>query len=171
MRVVRTTTIHRRPQDVFTWIEDPRLATRWQPEVAEYEITEQRPEVLGTEFREVLRGRGGRGGSVELRGRVTAYTPDHRMDFDLDGPRPHVHTSFTLTPVPEGTELRVELDLTVSAWLAPAVRGRVSRRLEAELRLLRTLCEQDGEDQRANPHQPDSFRTGPPTSSRKQVRG
>jgi hypothetical protein len=44
VRISRTFIIRAEPDAVFRWIEQPELASRWQPDVAEYEITRLRLE-------------------------------------------------------------------------------------------------------------------------------
>ena len=59
---------------MFRWVADPDLASHWQPDVTAYEITRRTEGMVGTEFVETLRGRGG---AAELHGRVVARTNDH----------------------------------------------------------------------------------------------
>ena len=74
VQISRALLIRGEPQAVFRWIETPELAKRWQPDVAEYEMTRSTVAVVGTEFREVLRSATG---SIGVRGRIplTRRTP------------------------------------------------------------------------------------------------
>lgn len=142
MLISHQLTIRREPESVFHWIEDPELASRWQPDVVDYEITRVSPGMVGTEFREHLRGAHG---SVEMRGRVTAYERNALMEFDLTGRGVRVRARYALTPVASGTGLRVDTEIRVGGWfsrlLEPFVRGKVLKQARTELELLRKLCE------------------------------
>lgn len=142
MRISHQLTIRREPASVFHWIEDPELASRWQPDVVDYEITRVSPDMVGTEFREHLRGAHG---SVEMRGRVTAYERNALMEFELTGRGVRVRARYALTPVVSGTGLRVDIEIRLEGWfsrlLEPFVRGKALKQARTELELLRNLCE------------------------------
>ncbi len=147
MLVRHALTIHREPGYVFRWIEDPALASRWQPEVVGYEITRAGPDptgrsLAGTEFREVL---GGGRGATELRGRVTAHVPDRRMEFELTGRGIRIRSRYLVEPADDGTRLSVDTDIHLGGWfsflLEPLVRGRIAGQQRTELEALRHLCE------------------------------
>ena len=142
MQLRRSLTIRSDPASVFRWIEDPALASRWQPDVVEYEITKRTPEVVGTEGREVLRS--GRR-TVEMHARVTAYEANARMDFDVAGRGIRIRNRFELTPVPAGTRLDVDFDIRLGGplrWLLePFARRKIGADLDAQLERLRALCE------------------------------
>lgn len=132
-----------RPTDaVFAWIEDPERAVQWQPEVAEYEVMHETPEVVGTEGREVLRGSSGR---AEMRVRVTAYEANRLMAFHLAGDGMRIDTAYELAPAGGGTRLTVRTDLRLPGLLGrvmePFVRPRILRSLREELATLKRLCE------------------------------
>jgi carbon monoxide dehydrogenase subunit G len=130
------------PQTVFRFIETPELAKRWQPDVAEYEITRATVGVVGTEFREVLRSATG---SIEMRGRITAYAKNALMEFDVAGTGIRVRTRYGVNPAPQGTRLDVDADIHVGgrlSWLIERlVRRRMVRQFDAELARLRNLAE------------------------------
>lgn len=147
MRIQTTVAIRRPPGEVFRWIADPHLATRWQPEVAGYEITRAGPDptgrdLTGTEFRETLRD--GRGSS-ELRGRITAHEPGSRMVFDLTGTGIHVRAEYVVEPADDGARLSVDNEVHLGgrlSWLLePLLRGKITERHRTELYRLRDLCE------------------------------
>lgn len=127
---------------MFAWIEDPERAVQWQPEVAEYEVLHETPEVVGTEGREVLRGSSG---SAEMRVRVTAYEANRLMAFHLEGNGMCIDTAYELAPADGGTRLTVRTDLRLPGLLGrvmePFVRPRISRGLREELATLKSLCE------------------------------
>ncbi len=130
------------PEAVFRWIEQPELAAQWQPDVAEYEITKPGSDVVGTEFREVLRSAAG---GMEMRGRITAYEQNARMEFDLAGSGIRVRTAYRVTAGSDGTRLDVDVDVHLGgrlSWLLePLVRRRLARQFDAELARLRALAE------------------------------
>lgn len=142
MRISQTVTIQREPAVVFRWIENPDLARQWQPEVVDYEITRASPGTVGTEFRELLRGSRG---SMWVSGRVTGYVRGKWMEFDLTGTGVHVRATYALRPSGSGTELRVEIDVTLGNWwpalLQPVIRRKMANRMSSELTRLRQICE------------------------------
>jgi carbon monoxide dehydrogenase subunit G len=142
MRISHELTIRRDPESVFHWIEDPQLASRWQPGVVDYEITKVSPGMVGTEFREHIRGASG---SIEMRGRVTACARNALMEFDLTGRGIRVRARYVLTPAASGTGLRVDTEIRLGGWISwlfePFVRGKALKQARAELELLRNLCE------------------------------
>lgn len=142
VHIARSLTIRSGPGVVFRWIEEPELASQWQPDVAEYTITRPSVGVVGTEFREVLRSATG---GMEMHGRITEYEKDARMGFDVKGTGIHVHTAYTLTAVPSGTQLDVEADIHIGGRLSwfvdPLVRRRFARQFDSELARLRGLAE------------------------------
>lgn len=134
--------IDRPAAEVFRWIADPDLASRWQPDVTAYEITRRAEGMVGTEFVETLRGRDG---TAELRGRIVAYRSAELIEFDLDGAGVRVHARYTVEPTSTGTvvaaDVMVDPARRVPALLSPFVRSRMRRQLRGELDLLRRLCE------------------------------
>ncbi|NLT54534.1 MAG: hypothetical protein GXX79_08185 [Actinomycetales bacterium] len=142
MRISASRDIAAEPGAVFRWIEDPDLASRWQPDVAEHEITRAGTEVVGTEFREVIRDGSG---SLEVRGRVSAHVPGTSMEFELAGRGLRIRARYVLTPVASGTRLTVRLSVRVGgplSWaFAPFVRRGLVARLDADLSRLQELCE------------------------------
>jgi carbon monoxide dehydrogenase subunit G len=144
MRISHAVIIRRPPSDVWPWITDPEAARWWQPEVAQYEVTTASPGVLGSEFRERLREGDG---SVEMRGRVVEYEPRRLISFDLRGRGIHVIARYALRARGAGTELDVDLDVSVlgplTRLLAPFMRPRLMRQLSMELERLRIMCESD----------------------------
>ncbi len=145
MRISDELVVSRGPESVFRWIEDPALASKWQPEVAQYEITRPCEGMVGTEFREVLKD--GRG-SMELRGRVVGYVRNERMAFDLAGKGMRLSASYQLTPEGSGTRLRADLEARIGGWLSflvePLLRRRMASQLRTELLRLRELCQAEG---------------------------
>ena len=137
-----TVRIDRPVAEVFRWIADPDLASRWQPDVTAYEITRRTEGMVGTEFVETLTGRGG---TAELRGRVVAYRSDELIEFDLDGAGVRVHARYTVEPTSTGTvvgaDVAVDPARRVPALLRPFVRLRMRRQLGRELDRLQRLCE------------------------------
>jgi carbon monoxide dehydrogenase subunit G len=144
MRISHAVIIRRPPSDVWPWIGDPEAARRWQPEVAEYEITTASPGILGTEFREQLRDGDG---SVEMRGRVVEYEPRRLISFDLRGRGIRIIARYALRARGAGTELDVDLDVSVlgplTRLLGPFLRPRLMRQLSVELERLRIMCESE----------------------------
>jgi hypothetical protein len=129
---------------VFSWIEDPERARRWQPDVAGGEVLHAEPGIVGTEFREVLADRGGQ---VEMHGRITEFQPGTSMAVLLKGQGMTVTARYEVSPHPAGTLLQVQQSLSLPGRLArllePLIRRRVAARGQADLKRLKNLCEND----------------------------
>ncbi len=120
VRISRSLVIGVEPDAVFRWIEEPELASQWQPDVAGYEITRRCGDVVGTEFR---------GGSAKRRGQNEAARSHHCLRPERAD---RVRSCWTRNP---GTGGRL-------SWVVePLVRRRIARQLDAELERLRGLAE------------------------------
>lgn len=82
MRFQHSMVIRCAPEVVFSWIEDPDRARRWQPDVAGGGVLHAEPGMVGTEFREVLQDNRGR---VEMHGRITEFQPGASLAVLLEG--------------------------------------------------------------------------------------
>jgi hypothetical protein len=130
------------PDHVFGWIEDPQRARLWQPDVADTEVLQAAPGMVGTVFRETLRD--GRG-SLEMRGRITEFVPGRSMAVLLEGQGVTVEARYVVVPHPLGARLEAEQRMSLPGRFArvlePLVRRRVAQRARADLERLKSLCE------------------------------
>lgn len=134
--------VERPASQVFRWIANPDLASRWQPDVTSHEITRPTEALVGTEFVETLRGNGE---TAEVHGRVAAYQPDQLIAFDLDGPGVTVRARYVVGTTTNGSVVRADVAVDparpVPALLRPFIGWRMRRQLRRELNTLRRLCE------------------------------
>jgi hypothetical protein len=144
MRISHTAVIRRRPGVVFSWIADPARAARWQPDIVDYEITAETPDIVGTAFRERLADENG---SIDMRGRIVAYDPGREMTFDLRGRGIRVISRYSVRPYGDASELILELDVRVlgplTRLLEPFLRPRFERQVTADVERLRVMCESE----------------------------
>ncbi|HSL76369.1 MAG TPA: SRPBCC family protein [Candidatus Limnocylindrales bacterium] len=168
MRISHTAIIRRAPAAVFSWIADPARAARWQPDVVDYEITAEAPNVVGTAFRERL---GDEAGSIDMRGRVVAYDPGRQIAFDLRGRGIQVTSRYSVRPYGNATELIVELAVRVlgplTGLLEPFLRPRFERQVTGDVERLRVMCE--SEDDPAGRHDGSDARVAIPKLAARPV--
>lgn len=128
------TTIARPPAVVFAYLADAENDRNWRPGVAE--ITRTSGEGVGTRYRQVVNGPGGR--TVDADIEITAYEPERRISFQtVTGPvRPS--GTYELDPVDGGTRVRLTL-ATELRGLKKAMSPMVSRTMQSEVANLENL--------------------------------
>ncbi len=113
MRIVYETVLSQPPEVVFPWIAEPRKAMKWQKNVKEGEIINNKPEVVGTTFRETIEEDGNR---LEMLGTITKYVKNKTIGFHLDSKIHMFDVSYSLEQVDKKTNFRIE---AVIAWKFP----------------------------------------------------
>lgn len=142
MRFEHSVVIDSEPEVVFGWIGDPQRAREWQPDIAAAEVLHEEPDVVGTEFREVLEEGRGR---IEMHGRIIEFEPGRSMAVQLEGHGVRVTARYEVSAHPAGALVQAQQSLAlpggVARLLEPLVRRRVSARAHADLQRLKDLCE------------------------------
>jgi uncharacterized protein YndB with AHSA1/START domain len=129
------------PEQVFSYMTDPRHVRSWQPDVVE-----PRPVPPGG-----LRVGAKVGGTVEEYGRrfdidlvVAALTPNEHIAYDMDAPTAWAHLDYRLVRWGNRTRLVSTAVMQPKGFLRPLyflIKGMVQRKMESRLRLLRDVVE------------------------------
>jgi len=136
-----TIEIEATPEQVFTYMTDPKLVRSWQPDVVE-----PRPVPAGG-----LRVGAKVGATVEEYGRrfdvdlvVAALTPNEHIAYDMDAPTASAHIDYRLVRWGDRTRLVSRAIMRPKGFLRPLyflITGMVQRKMESRLRLLRDVVE------------------------------
>jgi uncharacterized protein YndB with AHSA1/START domain len=138
------------PQEtVFYWIEDPSRAMKWMTSVTHTEIIDQKPDLIGTTFREYVEENGS---GTEMEGVITDFVPNQRIAFHLEGGYNAVDVDFTLqsregiTQLTQRADVRFKGKLRVlSLFFGPTFKRKITSQMEQEFSTLKALCERDNE--------------------------
>jgi hypothetical protein len=136
-----------RPDEVFSWINDPDKAMRWQKGVKSGEILKETSEKIGTRFKEVLEENGK---SLEMLGEITDYIPDKLISFHLESKIHRVDVHYAVAG--ELNKSKVTVDLVLQ-WKFPMniiglipghkLKTNILKQSKSELEQLKILCETD----------------------------
>ena len=141
MQIVRSTTISRPADQVFTFVSTPENDPKWVPVSLRHEKTSPGPMQVGTRTEEHLRfmGRG-----MRYVWEVTAYKPPHLLAYrTISGPMP-VTLRLALEPAGSATRLTLGSEVALPGLLklaSPALQWVVARQFEGQLRTLKSLLE------------------------------
>jgi len=148
VNVSQTITINAPPAAVFGWIEDPGKAVAWMTNVSHTQVLHEEPGRVGTTFQETVADAAG---SLTIKGVITAFQPNRRIDFHLESRANVVDVCYIVAGDSAGAGARVDVKATIR-WKFPInllttlQAGKLKRRVEAELASdlsrLKELCEQ-----------------------------
>jgi hypothetical protein len=133
------------PEVVFPWIAEPGKAMQWQKNVKGGEILSQKPEMVGTTFKEEIEEDGQR---LEMRGVITKFVEHQIVAFHLESKIHEVDVSYSLERVNEVT--RVTVDATIcwkfplnllSIFIRRKMKAGIAEQLKTEIFELKRLCE------------------------------
>ncbi len=108
MRIIYGNEILKPPEVVFPWIAEPDKAMQWQKNVKGAEIIINKPEVVGTTFKEEIEEGGN---SLEMRGVVTRFIKDQLVAFHLESKMHKVDVSYSLEGVNRTTRVTVDASI------------------------------------------------------------
>lgn len=147
MKITLEIDISCRPDEVFSWINDPDKAMRWQKGVKSGEILKETSEKIGTRFKEVLEENGK---SLEMLGEITDYIPDKLISFHLESKIHRVDVHYAVAG--ELNKSKVTIDLVLQ-WKFPMniiglilghkLKTNILKQSKSELEQLKILCETD----------------------------
>jgi hypothetical protein len=130
---------------VFPWIEEPEKAMKWQQNIKESEILQDKPEVVGTTFKETVEENGK---SLEMYGTITKYVKDKLIGFHLKSRIHEVDVCYYLDEFDGGTKVLVEASINwkfpmniVRLLIGKKIKKGIVNQLESELHELKELCE------------------------------
>jgi len=144
MRIVYEDVIPRPPEIVFPWIADPDKAMKWQKNVKSGEIIENKPEIVGTTFKEVIEEDGSR---LEMHGTITKYVKDRTIAFHLRSRIHEFDVSYSVEGMGSGTKISIDAAIdwrfpmnVMSLFMGSKMKEGLRRQMELEVQELRTLC-------------------------------
>lgn len=142
--------ISKTPQEVFPWIADPEMAMQWQQNIKSSEVVDRKPEIVGTEFKEILEEGGD---ELEMLGRITDFVDDKLMEFHLESRIHVVDVIYKLEEIEGHTRLSAEADIEwkfplnfVRVFLGRKMRSNLSNEMIDELNTLKRICESESID-------------------------
>ena len=93
------------PEIVFPWIAEPEKAMKWQKNVKGGEIIINKPEIIGTTFKEVIEEDGN---SLEMYGIITKYTENKIIGFHIESKIHEFDVSYSLEEINKATKISIE---------------------------------------------------------------
>ena len=145
MKISTTIDIYREPEEVFSWINEPDKAMRWQKGVKSGEIIKEIPEKIGTTFKEVMEENGK---SLIMYGEITNYIPNELISFQLESKIHKVHVNYSVKGEIEKSTVLIESTID---WKFPMniicliiglkIKAKILDQTKSELSELKRLCE------------------------------
>jgi hypothetical protein len=145
MRIAYENVIARPPGVIFPWIADPEKAMKWQKNVKGGKIIVNKPEVIGTTFKEMIEEDGN---SLEMYGTITRYIENEIIGFHLESRIHEFDVSYSLEAIGRKTKFSIEAIIRwkfpmniVSLFIGKKMEENLVKQLEAETRELKEICE------------------------------
>ena len=145
MKIVCENTIGKPPETVFPWIANPEKAMQWQKNVKGGEIIVDKPEKVGTTFKETIEEDGK---SLEMFGTITNYIENEIIAFHLESKIHIVDVSYVLKEEDSSTRLTIDTTIkckfpmnVMSLFMGKKMREGIKNQLESEIFELKKLCE------------------------------
>ena len=145
MRITYVNEICKSPEVVFPWIAEPNKAMQWQKNVKAAEILIQKPEVVGTTFKEEMEEDGNR---LEMRGVITKFVEDQVVAFHLESKIHEVDVSYSLEGLNDATRVTVDAKIhwkfplnLLSVFMGRKMKMGIADQLRTEVFELKRLCE------------------------------
>lgn len=145
MRINHTNEISKPPEIVFPWIADPKKAMQWQKDVKGEEIIINRPEVIGTTFKEEI----GEGGNrLEMNGVITEYVVNKLIGFHLESKIHELDVRYSIEEINQNSKVSVDTIINwkfpvniISLFIGKKMKKDIIRQMEAEILELKRICE------------------------------
>jgi uncharacterized protein YndB with AHSA1/START domain len=148
LKISASIDIHCRPEEVFTWIDNPDKAMRWQNGVKGGEIIKETPQRTGTTFMEEMEEDGK---SLVMHGEITDYIPDKSISFHLESKIHQVNVKYWVTGNPDKSALYVESEIKwkfpmniIAFFIGHKIKEKIIQQQKSELAELKRLCETAG---------------------------
>ena len=145
MRIIYENEILKPPEVVFPWIAEPHKAMQWQKNVKGAEIIINKPEVVGTTFKEEIEEGGN---SLEMRGVITKFIEDQIVAFHLESKMHEVDVSYSLEGVNKTTRVTVDARINwkfpinlLSLFIGRKMKRGIAEQLKTEIFELKKICE------------------------------
>ena len=147
MRIFCSNEILKPPDLVFPWIADPEKAMKWQKNVKGGEILINKPEIIGTTFKEVIEEDGN---ILEMQGEITKYIKNEVIGFNLNSKLHEVDVSYTVEEINKATRLSIEAIIKwkfpmniISLFIGKKIEEGLKNQLNSEVIELKRICESE----------------------------
>ena len=145
MRISYENEIFKPPEMVFPWIAEPSNAMEWQKNVKGGEIILDKPEKIGTTFKEIIEEDGK---SLEMHGTITQYIKNKIIGFHLKSRIHEFDVTYSIEALGKGTKISIEAMIgwkfpmnIVSLFIGKKIKAGLIKQLESETLELKRLCE------------------------------
>ena len=105
MRITYENEILKPPEIVFPWIAYPDKAMKWQKNVKGGEIFINKPEIIGTTFKEVIEENGH---TIEMYGTITKYIENQIIGFYLKSEIHKFDVTYSVEEINRATKISIE---------------------------------------------------------------
>ena len=147
MRIIYENEILRPPEIVFPWISEREKAMKWQKNVKGGEIVINKPEIIGTTFKEVIEEDGN---SLEMYGIITKYIKNKIIGFHLESKIHEFDVSYSVEEINMATKISIEAIIKwkfpmniISLFIGKKMEKGLIKQLESEILDLKRICETD----------------------------
>ena len=145
MRITYANEILKPPEFVFPWIAEPDKAMQWQKNVKGGEVIINRPEVIGTTFKEEIE-EGGK--SLEMYGVITKFIRNQVIEFHLESKIHKVEVSYSIEELNKTTKIIVDARINwkfpinlLSIFIGNKMKKGIAEQMESEILELKRICE------------------------------
>jgi hypothetical protein len=145
MRITYANEILKPPEFVFPWIAEPDKAMQWQKNVKGGEVIINRPEVIGTTFKEEIE-EGGK--SLEMYGVITKFIRNQIIEFHLESKIHKVNVSYSIEELNKTTKIIVDARIKwkfpinlLSIFIGNKMKKSIAEQIESEILELKRICE------------------------------
>lgn len=147
MRIAYENVILKPPEIVFPWIAEPEKAMKWQKNVKGGEIIIDKPEIIGTTFKEIIEEDGK---SLEMYGTITEYEKNNIIGFHLESKIHVFNVRYSVKEINENTKIIVKATIKwkfpmniISLFTGKKMEEGIIKQLESEILELKKFCEAD----------------------------
>jgi hypothetical protein len=145
MRIFYENEILKPPKIVFPWIANPEKAMQWQKNVKGGEIMINKPEMVGTTFKEIIEEDGN---SLEMVGTITQYIENQQIGFHLQSRIHDFNVIYSVEEIDKGSKVSIEANIKwkfpmniVSLIIGKKMEAGMIKQLETEVLELKRICE------------------------------
>ncbi len=145
MRIFYANEICKSPEAVFPWIAEPDKAMQWQKNVKGSEILINKPERVGTTFKEEVEEDGN---SLEMYGVITKFIENQIIAFHLESKIHKIDVSYALEGVNNATRVTVDAKISwkfplnlLSIFIGRKMKTGIAEQLKTEIFELKRICE------------------------------
>ena len=145
MRITYETVILKPPEFVFPWIAEPDKDMQWQKNVKGGEVIIDRPEVIGTTFKEEIEEGGN---SLEMYGVITKFIRNQIIEFHLESKIHELDVSYSVEELNKTTKIIVDARIKwkfhmnlLSLFIGNKMKKGIAEQMESEILELKRICE------------------------------